>query len=119
MSLYNEANKLYKELKYAEAYDILIEEMKVEMIKEQDKDYQKELSKNIKHLSSNNGKEAMLKEAMHIGIIPTTNADYDKDDFKLNCFNGVVDLKNGKLVSRVVKKLAAKIIENLDEESLQ
>ena len=29
------------------------------------------------------------------------------------------DLKNGKLVSRVVKKLAAKIIENLDEESLQ
>lgn len=78
--------------------DILIEEMKVEMIKEQDKEFQKELSKNIKHLSSNNGKEAMLKEAMHIGIIPTTNADYDKDDFKLNCFNGVVDLKNGKLL---------------------
>lgn len=28
MSLYKEANKLYKEEKYAEAYDILIEEIK-------------------------------------------------------------------------------------------
>lgn len=78
--------------------DILIEEMKIEMIKEQDKDIQKEMAKNIKHLSSNSGKEAMLKEAMHIGIIPTINADYDKDDYLLNCFNGVVDLKTGKLL---------------------
>ena len=29
MSLYNEANKLYKEEKYAEAYDILIEEINI------------------------------------------------------------------------------------------
>lgn len=78
--------------------DILIEEMKIEMIKEQDKDLQKEMAKNIKHLSSNSGKEAMLKEAMHIGIIPTINADYDKDNYLLNCFNGVVDLKTGKLL---------------------
>ena len=68
------------------------------MIKEPDKDLQKEMAKNIKHLSSNSGKEAMLKEAMHIGIIPTINADYDKDDYLLNCFNGVVDLKTGKLL---------------------
>lgn len=78
--------------------DILIEEMKIEMIKEQDKDLQKEMAKNIKHLSSNSGKEAMLKEAMHIGIIPTINADYDKDNYLLNCFNGVIDLKTGKLL---------------------
>lgn len=78
--------------------DIMIEEMKIEMVKEQDKDLQREMAKNIKHLSSNSGKEAMLKEAMHIGIIPTINSDYDKDNYLLNCFNGIVDLKTGKLL---------------------
>ena len=78
--------------------DIMIEEMKVEMVKEADKEVRKELAKNIKHLSSNSGKEAMLKEAMHIGTIPTINADYDKDNYLLNCFNGVVNLKTGELL---------------------
>lgn len=78
--------------------DILIEEMKVEMVKEPDKELQKEMAKNIRHLSSNSGKEAMLKEAMHIGSIPTVNADYDNENYKLNCFNGVVDLKTGELL---------------------
>ena len=88
--------------------DILIEEMKVEMAKESDKDLQKEMAKNIKHLSSNSGKEAMLKEAMHIGFIPTINADYDKDDYLLNCFNGVVDLRTGKLLPHDKKYMCSK-----------
>lgn len=78
--------------------DILIEEMKIEMIKEEDETLRKEMAKNIKHLSSNSGKEAMLKEAMHIGSIPSINNDYDKDEHLLNCFNGVVDLRNGQLL---------------------
>lgn len=78
--------------------DIMIEEMKIEAIKEKDKDYQKELFKNIKHLSNNGGKEAMLKEAMHMGLIPSKNSDFDKDKFLLNCFNGVVDLEQGVLL---------------------
>lgn len=87
----------YKQLVKTQA-DILIEEMKIEMIKEKDKDLAREMAKNIKHLSSNSGKEAMLKEAMHIGNIPTINADYDKDDNLLNCFNGVVELSTGTLL---------------------
>lgn len=78
--------------------DILIEEMKSELSKENDENRRKDLARNIKHISSNSGKEAMLKEAMHLGIIPTVNSDYDKDVFLLNCFNGVVDLKSGKLL---------------------
>lgn len=77
--------------------DILIEEMKIEAIKEDNQELQKEMLKNIKHLSSNNGKEAMLKEAVHLGATPTTNADYDKNLNILNCLNGVVDLRTGEL----------------------
>lgn len=78
--------------------DILIEEMKIEFAQEKDKDLQKEMAKNIKHLSSNSGKEAMLKEAMHIGNIPTNNSDYNKDHYLLNCFNGVINLKTGEIL---------------------
>ena len=78
--------------------DILIEEMKVEAVKEKDDSYQKELFRNIKHLSNNGGKEAMLKEAMHIGIIPARNCDFDKAKYLLNCFNGVVDLEKGIII---------------------
>lgn len=78
--------------------DVMIEEMKREAFKIEDKDLQREVLKNIKHLSSNSGKEAMLKEAMHIGSIPTSNADYNKDIYLLNCSNGVVDLRTGKIL---------------------
>lgn len=78
--------------------DILIEEMKTELLKEPDENKRKELARNIKHVSSNSGKEAMLKEAMHIGTMPTVNADYDKDEYLFNCFNGVIDLKTGRLL---------------------
>lgn len=79
--------------------DLLIEEMKIEIIKEQDKDKRSNLAKNTKHISNNSGKEAMLKEAMHLEGIPTLNSDYDKDDFLLNCKNGIVNLRNGKIIN--------------------
>lgn len=88
--------------------DILIEEMKVEAIKEQDKDLQKEMFKNLKRLASNNGKEAMIKEAMHIGQIPTTNADYDKFDYLLNCKNGIVNLLTKEIIPHDRKYMMSK-----------
>ena len=78
--------------------DLLIEEMKEEAIKEPNETYATEMLRNIKHLSSNSGKEAMLKEAMHIGDTPTNNSDYDNHKWLLNCKNGIVDLKSGKLL---------------------
>lgn len=99
--------------------DILIEEMKLELVKEPDKDRAKEMLKNIKHLSSSNGKEAMLKEAMHLGDTPTVNADYDNDNYLLNCFNGVVDLRSGKLMPHDKKLMQSKCTNiscDLDKE---
>lgn len=78
--------------------DLMIEEMKEEALADPNDTYVKELMRNIKHLSSNSGKEAMLKEAMHIGKTPVRNSDFDKNLFFLNCENGVVDLRNGVLM---------------------
>lgn len=88
--------------------DIMINEMKVEAIQEPDKDLRNEKLKNVKHLSSNSGKEAMLKEAMHIGNTPTVNKDYNTDNYLLNCFNGIVDLKTGNLISHDKKYMMSK-----------
>ena len=78
--------------------DIMIEEMKEEAVAEPNEKYAQEMFRNIKHLSSNSGKEAMLKEAMHIDKTPVRNSDFDKDAFLLNCENGVVNLKTGELM---------------------
>lgn len=88
--------------------DILIEEMKEEAIHEPDGKYAMEMFRNIKHFSSNSGKEAMLKEAMHMGNIATTNADYDKDKMLLNCANGVVDLRTGEILPHDRKYMMSK-----------
>lgn len=88
--------------------DTLITEMKIEAAKELDKELVKSLTQNIKRLSSNNGKEAMLKEAMHLGSTPTINADFDKDNYLLNCLNGIVDLKKGILMPHDKTKLMSK-----------
>ena len=88
--------------------DIMINEMKTEAIQEVDKDLRIEKLRNVKHLSSNSGKEAMLKEAMHIGNTPTTNKDYNIDNYLLNCFNGVMDLKTGKLMAHDKKYMLSK-----------
>lgn len=81
--------------KYA---DNLIERMKEECLKEEDKDLQREKARNIKHLSSTHGKDAMLKEAVHLQDIATKNYDFDTQDYLINCKNGVVDLRTGEIL---------------------
>lgn len=80
--------------------DKMIKEIKKEYFDELGKDDKKAeaILKNFKHLSSTSGKEAMLKEAMHIQSIATTNTDYDKKPYLLNCENGVVNLRTGELL---------------------
>lgn len=79
--------------------DLLIEEMKEEALREPNDKFAQELIRNIKHLSSNSGKEAMLKEAMHMGNIPVRNGDFDRNVYYLNCENGVVDLRTGEIMA--------------------
>lgn len=81
--------------------DIMIEKMKREC-----KFEEKEKIRNVKHLSSSNGKDAMLKEAMHLK--PITNKDFDKDIYLLNCKNCIVDLKNGTFLHNDKKYLMSK-----------
>lgn len=88
--------------------DLLIDEMKIEAVREQDNEIRQAKLKNVKHLSSNSGKEAMLKEAMHIGNTPTTNRDFNTDNYLLNCFNGIVDLKTGNLIPHDKKYMLSK-----------
>lgn len=78
--------------------DLMIEKMKEEAVKEPDTKIADSLWKNVKHMASNSGKEAMLKEAQHIGVIPTQNKDYDQNAYLLNCNNGVVDLRTGVIL---------------------
>lgn len=90
--------------------DKMIKEMQKEYfdIYENDKDKAEALLKNIKHLSSSSGKEAMLKEALHLNEVATTNKDYDKDIYLLNCNNGVVNLRTGELMPHDRKLMLSK-----------
>lgn len=88
--------------------DRLIHIMKKEAFEEPDEKKAEALWKNVKHLSSSSGKEAMLKEAQHIGLTPTLNSDYDNDPYLLNCENGVIDLKTGKILPHDRSRMMSK-----------
>lgn len=90
--------------------DKMIKEMQKEYFEifQSDKDKAEAMLKNIKHLSSSSGKEAMLKEALHLSEVATTNKDYDKDIYLLNCNNGVVNLRTGELMPHDRKLMLSK-----------
>ena len=78
--------------------DNLIKRMRREAVETDDEKIADALMKNVRRLASSSGKEAMLKEAQHIGKTATLNSDYDRDTYLLNCENGVVDLRTGELL---------------------
>lgn len=78
--------------------DVMLQEMRVESWdSRQEQGRFRELEKNCARVASSTGKEAMLKEAQHIGNTPCVNGDFNRDDFLLNCANGVVDLRTGEI----------------------
>lgn len=78
--------------------DNLIKRMRREAVETDDEKTADALMRNVRRLASSSGKEAMLKEAQHIGNTATLNSDYDRDQYLLNCENGVVDLRTGELL---------------------
>lgn len=78
--------------------DNLIKRMRREAVETDDEKTADALMRNVRRLASSSGKEAMLKEAQHIGNTATLNSDYDRDPYLLNCENGVVDLRTGELL---------------------
>lgn len=77
--------------------EVVIEQMKKEAFAEDDKELQKAKFSNVQKAYSSRGKEAMLKEAIHLNQIPTVNNDFDKGHWVVNTQNGVIDLTNGNL----------------------
>jgi len=78
--------------------DKVIEEMKVEAFLEDDENKRKELMKNVQRAFSTKGKEAMIKEAMHLPNVPILNYEFDKEKDLFNCQNGIIKLRTGELI---------------------
>lgn len=78
--------------------DVMLQEMRAESWdSRQEQGRFRELERNCARVASSTGKEAMLKEAQHIGDTPVTNADFNRDDYLLNCASGVIDLRTGEM----------------------
>lgn len=87
--------------------DAMLKEMKDELLKG-DGEIDVKSAKNINRLASSAGKEAMLKEAQHIGDTATRQEDYDQDPWLLNCADGVIDLRTGELLGHTKKLMCSK-----------
>lgn len=78
--------------------DEICENMKEEALAEDDPKQADKMLKFALKTASSAGKEAMLKEAQHIGSIPVSPDDWDTYDDYLNTPDGVINLENGELM---------------------
>ena len=78
--------------------DQVIQEMKIEAFLEEDINRQKELLKNVNRASSSRGKDAMIREAMHLEGVPVLNSDFDIDKDLLNTQSGILKLSTGEII---------------------
>lgn len=98
--------------------EILIEDMKMEAFNVTDLNRQMQMLRNINRLSNSAGKEAMLREAQHLAGVGVNNDMFDRNDFLLNCKNGVVDLKSGILIPHNKNLLLNKMVDaNYDKDA--
>jgi len=77
--------------------EMVIEEMKQQAKKIDGENERKAMFLNIKKALSSAGKEAMLRETMHLPEIPVTNDSFDNDPMLFNCESGIVDLTTGEI----------------------
>lgn len=89
--------------------DVICDDMKRESFLEQDEEKQSALLKWANKTASSKGKEAMIKEAQHLGNIPATPDMFDAYTDYLNCQNGIVNLRNGELLPHDSSFMMSKI----------
>lgn len=77
--------------------DKICEDLKREAQNEQDEDIQAQLFKFATKTAGSKNKENMIKEAQHLGCVPASPDDFDSFPEYVNCFNGIINLKNGEL----------------------
>ena len=89
--------------------DIICEDIKKEAFAEQDEKRQIELLKWANRTASSKGKENMIKECQHLDGIPASTDAFDSYTDFLNCQNGIVNLRNGELLSHDSEYMMSKI----------
>lgn len=89
--------------------DVVCDDIKREAFVEQDEKTQAEMLKWANRTASSRGKEAMIKEAQHLGNIPASPEMFDSYPDYLNVQNGIVNLRNGELIPHDSKFMMSKI----------
>lgn len=64
--------------------------------------------KHVKKTRSNNAKKAMVKELEH--RVPILPKNMDTDKMSVNCKNGIIDLRSGKLMPHDINKFMTKML---------
>jgi len=75
----------------------------------QDPDKSKALFSHVKRSESRRGLEAMIALGRHLPGVPVKTVALDADHWALNCVNGTVDLRTGKLKPHQQRDLISKI----------
>jgi putative DNA primase/helicase len=89
--------------------EIVIQEMKQDALTEEDQLLQKAKIKNVQHAFSTRGKDAMLREAMHLYSIPCSNNDFDNNKKMINTLGGIIDLSKGVVMQHSKDFMVSKI----------
>ena len=67
-----------------------------------------DFKKHLKKTRSNNTKKAMVKELEH--RVPILPKNMDTDKMAVNCKNGIIDLRTGKLIPHDINKFMTKML---------
>ena len=78
--------------------DDVIKDLKIEAFEEEDSERQTAMIKFANKTANSHAKESMIKECQHLDDIPVLPQEMDKEIGLFNCQNGIIDLRNGKLM---------------------
>lgn len=90
--------------------DLICEDIKRDAVMEQEEKTQADLLKWSSRTASSKGKEAMIKEAQHLGDIPISPEAMDSYTDYLNCQSGIIKLATGELLPHDSSFLMSKIV---------
>jgi len=90
--------------------EVIAEDFKQQAVMAGFSDSAKAIYQNVKRILSSAGKSAMLKEAEHIVGIPVANSDFDVETHVINCEDGILDLRTGKIVPHDKERMLSKFI---------
>lgn len=89
--------------------DEVCEDLKKEALNMQDDDLQEKALKFAKKSAGSHAKEAFIKECQHLRDIPAAPDDFDAYSDFLNCQNGIINLRNGEIITHDVNFMMSKI----------